>query len=777
MLLAGMAVWLGVALAAWGQSADQSPASGSSMVAHRAAELARAALQGPTAPKPHQITQARVLLEQAVAVDPNAVETWRLAAEAAAMDVDRDAVTAALKSYLQLAPRDDRAQYQFVQVLVARQQTVEKRVALLTRIADGQTGKFTRALRSRAALDAAMLAREQGDTAEHVRLLGKAVALDETNKAAAGEAYLRLLDAGAPVSDLGAALFTLFSADPTDASVHATIADLLSAGGQYDQALPWYASHAGLMGRMGQPVSIEVATAWSRAMWGSGKLDEALSILSDVDRAYDLPPSPDEPDAEPKRSPDAPAVWPPVQVELLRLAMYVTAGSQPAVDATYQRVADVVGKQLADEPDNPVATVNLVWAQLLAGKTDDATAGLIDKLAKAQLNPTKLASVRGWAALRSGDAAGAIKLLEPLADAESSAAYGLSRAHAAANEPAKQAAVLRQMAKMVSGDMFSLMAVADARRLGLTLEPEPDMANLGRVFGQIPNELRDIAMHANQFVMLGARMDQREYSYGMPMELTVELRNVSRVPLGLGAGQAVGGQVTIVPTVTLNGQDGPQLRPIVVNMDRQLRLEPRRSVEVKVRLDSGDLGALLDASPGAVVTINAVLILNPRLTANGRLVPGVLGDQATVRSIVRRNWVASEENVNNAMAQVGSGDAGEAMRASMLLLNAAAGLPEDQAELRQKVAGALNAAFERMGPMVRAFVVSYVPGEGELPNELGPLLTAAGRDKADLVQMMLLATQVDEAASPVLNAGLRSSSSDVRRLAQAVKQALAAKAE
>jgi tetratricopeptide (TPR) repeat protein len=661
MLVAGVAIGLSIAAGAGGQEADQPHIGGPAMMAHRAAELARAALLGPTEPKAHQITQARVLLEQAVAVDPNALENWRLAAEAAAMDVDRDAVTTALKRYLRLAPGDDRAQYQFVQILVARQQTVEKRVALLTRIADGQSGKFSRALRSRAAFDAAMLAREQGDTAEHIRLLGKAVALDETNKAAAGQAYLRLLDTGAPVGDVGAALFTLFSADPTDASVHATIADLLSAGGQYDQALPWYASHAGLMGRMGQPVSIEVASAWSRAMWGSGKLDEALGILSDIDRAYDLPPSPDEPDAEPKRSPDAPAVWPPVQVELLRLAMHVTAGNQPAVDATLQRVADVVGKQLADEPDNPVAAVNLVWAQLLAGKTDNATAGLIDKLAKAQLNPAKLASVRGWAALRGGDATGAVKRLEPLADAESSAAYGLSLAHAAASEPAKQAAVLRQMAKMMSGDMFSLMAAADARRLGLTTQPEPEVADLGRVFGQIPRELRDIAMHANQFVMLGARMDQREYSYGMPMELTLALRNVSRVPLGLGAGQAVGGQVTVVPTVTLNGQDGPQLRPIVVNMDRQLRLEPRRSVEVKVRLDSGDLGALLDASPGAMVKINAVLMLNPRLTPNGRLVPGVLGDQTTVRSITRRNWMASDENLNNALAQVGSGDAGQAM--------------------------------------------------------------------------------------------------------------------
>ncbi len=787
------------------QDVQGATVEGQRLMAERLADLARAALarrppaqvaQVEQVEQAAQVEQAVILLRRATEIAPDNEELWRLRVEAVGMTDDRDELIGALKGYLRCAPADDVAQYQLIRVLLDRQQTVEQRIGFLTRIADSsESRRFTRSLRSRAAFDAALLAREQGDRAAYGRLLSLALALDSTNKRAAFEAYAELAGRDAPMDEIAAAMFTLFSADPTDPRAHVAIADMLLGVGLYEQAAGWYETSGQLGRAAGEPAGLDIASRWARALWGAGRIDEALAMVGQIEHLYDAPRSPDEASANgeeapaddadepalpPKRVDGAPEVWPPLDLQMLRLAMLVSSGNAPQAQSACAQLAAHYGQQIAEASaeDRAAAIAGLVWARLLAeqelGKVADRLAEL-EPIVGAE--DERLTVLRGWLAVRQGKAELAEKLLQPLAERDVKAAYGLARARMALDQPDKVAALLRSIHQRAAGDMFGLMAASDGKRLEVDLSPPSAVRPVGLMFENIPEELRRIAGRAEDFVLLRASPVGPTFAYGQPIDLTLKLQNVSRIPLGLGPDHAVPVRVAIIPSVRLSGQDGPNLRPVVVDLHRRLRLDAGRIVEVTIRMDSGDLGTVLDRSPLALADLRAVVVLSPRLGPNGLLVPGVLGSRAKVRGVNRRNWVFSETNFDNTLAQAGSSDAGDAMRASALLINLVGYLNEETAEQKSRLVRTLSTAFERMPAMQRAFVVSHIHRGDTVQEAMKPVLDLACRDDSELVQMMLVVTQVDQVDSPILNTALRSRSSDLRRLAQAERTRLLEAAE
>src|SRR5690606_7690973 len=92
-------------------------------------------------------------------------------------------------------------------------------------------------VRSRLALDGALLAREIGDAAAFESFLSRAVALDITNKDAASVALRLFEERGGRPRDLLQLQVNLLYADPLDPHVYRSMARALAREGAYAQAL------------------------------------------------------------------------------------------------------------------------------------------------------------------------------------------------------------------------------------------------------------------------------------------------------------------------------------------------------------------------------------------------------------------------------------------------------------------------------------------------------------------------------------------------------------
>lgn len=152
------------------------------------------------------------------------IEAWT-----AADDVPR--LMEATRELVRMDPRDTIAQLRLIDTQIGRLNTVEERRAAYDRLL-GNAGQSLRpSVRSRLALDAALLAREDGDERAFLKLLTDATLLDATNKnAAALYASVLLQFADTPIERFEL-IANVLLADPLDAGLYENAAvELMSNG-------------------------------------------------------------------------------------------------------------------------------------------------------------------------------------------------------------------------------------------------------------------------------------------------------------------------------------------------------------------------------------------------------------------------------------------------------------------------------------------------------------------------------------------------------------------
>jgi len=763
-------------------------------VAHRLEQIARLTLSGQSvrADADHRIERAYILLDQANQLDPDHAERWLLLAEAAAATDRADAARSALRQYLRLRPGDDVAQLRLIEQLVDAKQTVDDRLAFYRRIAEGPaSGNFSNALRSRVAYRAAVLSAEQGDRQQYTRLLGKALQLDPTNKAAAAESFRAIAaDPDSSLSDRAAALFTLFQADPTDPATHAMIADFQFTRGFYVGAVDWYVTAERLQAARGGAIDAAVVHNWAMALWGSGRSAAALQLLGYLD-----PPPPDQsdeadepdesgqPDGAPADGLEAPptdAGRAPLETLMLRAVIAAAGADEATVDKHFSVLADRF--EQADPADADLRLARC-WAYLLCDRNPAKVNALLPKVAD---EPTR-ELLAGWLALRTGNDDRAAATLGALADADPRAKLGLGVLAEKRDEIDKALGLYTQVYQARPDDIFGLTAVSHMRRLSASPPVAGDVRQAANLFAAVPADLRNMAANPMKFIQLKLTPESSRYDYGQPINATLELRNVSNQPLSLGPDGAVPTQVLLMPSIRLNRQPGPQLSPVVLDMHRTLMIGPRRSLALPVRLDLGVTSQILNMFPTAHAGLNVVAVLNPRIAPNGKFEPGPLGSAVQTRGIVRTATPPSPELVDRMISQLASTDPVLVIDALGILIPLTQQLPADQpdtAELADRAIEAVRRVFDDLSPMQQAWAVSLVqinPDATRSP--FSGLVDQAARSESDLVILTLLATQVRSNDSSMLNAALRrpDRNDPIRRYAEhlrtAIEQAEAAEAQ
>ena len=171
----------------------------------------------------------------------------------------------ATRELIKIDPSDSVAQLRFLSWNASKRQTVQERLAVYDRYLDeaGVEAIPDPAVRSRLALDAALLHREQGNEDGFVRHLTMAVSLDSSNKEAASLAlafYQERRDD--PVATLELAI-NLLRADPVDPNLYFGVAAELAKHGEFGQAQRFHDSAQRLIATDGvindQGIAIEAA--------------------------------------------------------------------------------------------------------------------------------------------------------------------------------------------------------------------------------------------------------------------------------------------------------------------------------------------------------------------------------------------------------------------------------------------------------------------------------------------------------------------------------------
>ncbi len=794
-----LAVGLLIAAVAFGQPATSaegdSPGPAARLLADAMEQRARAALSGPINPTDAMITRARVLMEHALELDPTDPERWLLLAEAQDADDAWQELIPTLQAYLRLRPADDVVQLRLVDLLARKQQTAEKRLAFYTRIVRGPASdRFGPALRSRVAVRAARLAWERGEHEAHDQLLAEALSLDSTNKQAAIESLRRLGDdPRTSMADRAAGLFTLFHADPVDISTHVTIADAHMGLGHYAGALTWYESAESLREADRIPPSLTLAHSRVLALWGLGRDAEALALLDEVMGDANTPTADtDNADADAATDANAPAVpedWPPIDTLMLNAAIRGWAGGGGKTSEAFDRLADRLRADAHDATDRMGPLTTLAWAHLICDQRIDAVADILAELETAAGGERVRQIMSGWLAMRQGRMAEAAAALAGHVDDDPRARLGAALVAEAQGDLPTARRQLHAVHRSTPDELFGLLAAGRLRRLGQTPKPLDEAARLAALFERVPADLRDMAAEPLRVVQVRPNVPDQRSDYGRPIWVTLVLSNASEWTLSLGPEGTIPTRVVLSPSLRAVGAEVPPAPAVVLDLYRRLRLKPREALEVPIRLDSGEVGAVMHAYAWPRLQLGCLGVLNPKLQPSGRFTAALLGSSFRVPTIVRRPTPTTEDNIEALMTQTTDPNAAVAMRAMSRLMSMARHFDRaEEADRATRIADRVNARFDELSPMAQAWSVAFAnaPAVVAEPNAevapttdlFQPMRDAAGRSGDRHVRLALLTTVTDP-NSPYLNAALRGSAvpEAVQRFARATRQALRELAE
>jgi len=748
-------------------------------------------------------TVAADLMDRALRLDPQNAERMRLRIELADQGGDTDAVGKWLRAYIARRGDDDTAQLRLVDLLAERKQTVDGRLAFYRKLIDGDAAaRFSSALRSRVAHRAARLAFERGDERSYRRHLRRAMELDQTNRAAARSVYRFVLDrAEATAADRAAALFTLLVADPTDAGVHAAVGDMMLRHGAYREAQRWYEQAASLANASGRAISPVLTQKAVLAMWGQGATDEALSVLASV--LGPLPSEPDAPAAEdaagsdpasgtdtaPNTEPEADATaFPapdaeampqpsdegngnggaagggnaetgedavsPMLADLLWLDLMIRAAADEALDPAVTRLKQTLGDQWSDG-----WRADQAWAYLLAGRSPNAvTAPLGESGDEA---PPLSRVVRQAARAMGAQTQQGLEALAGLADeqVEATLARGLVYAHIDNPDAAVQAlsAVAREQPASVPG----LLARTLLRRLDHA-PPRIDSAGaVTPVFDDVPMDLSLLAERPAQFVQLRIEPVKLTHQWPEPIHLDLVLRNVSPMPLTLGADGSINAQVALRVEPRVGNRRGGALPPMIVDMNRRLRLQPDQTLTVRVRLDSHPVNDLLKQHAHRMVEMDVTAILNPQLDRRGRLQPGLLGVTAHQRNVIYQPPAIDEQNLDAWLRRLdgasgGNGAAEDADPAGALLTLPpfAVAVQQRDSALSDRIVQTLAEHVQTWSEHHRALVVAMLPATDAARRIMKPVLDPIRASGQPLPMIVHVARLVNATDDPALQAAL-----------------------
>ncbi|MFT3684959.1 MAG: hypothetical protein QM783_08550 [Phycisphaerales bacterium] len=566
-------------------------------------QLARAALidlrlQGD--PTPADARYALAIFKDAVRLDSANAPLIRMAIETAQMAGDQQAVLDLCRALVKLDAQDTDAQLQIILARLALCQTIEERLAIFDSLLGPKGDSLDSAVRSRLALQAAVMKRERGDAEGFAKALTLATTLDPSNYAAAALA----LDTFSPRLKDPQARFELLlntlQAAPLDPTVHAAVAHELAAAGAVDQAVRFYENARRIYSRHGRFLPLDQNAEFLVQSWKQLGPDPVVKPLNDAveserrEAQLDL----DVANATGKPVDTLPtpnSFRQPVPLERVRFAAALAAGDKSTVDRSLTDYALSVAELPTNDPVRGAAEAEIAFCRGLADSGD-----LRPEVSRLRSTPgvtqQMLARLDAWVKYRSGNRAGGRADFEAMKDDQLAAlAVAVIDAEAAppANTPAGKAFDDRLTALVNADPLSPVSAWALTKykaRNGDKAPPVTERAEKFAAMGAgIPSWVDDGARDSSK--VASVRVDPPRLGGLPPLApgfIFFRVTNNAPVPIAVGPNLTVDNRLMIGATVDVGGRalaDPPP--PEVTEMRGRLRLMPREEAVFPVWIEPG----------------------------------------------------------------------------------------------------------------------------------------------------------------------------------------------
>lgn len=618
--LAMFAAIVGSAVGVRGSLAEPDPVEGphraEMLAAHAVARVALLDLKIVANPSQRDYRIAEEMLATAATLLPNDQTILRLYMEAAAGADDAQTVRDISRRLVKLDPDDTVSLLRVVSAKISDLQTADQRLAAYDQFVSGEGAEaFDASVRSRLALDGALLARERGDLRGFVERLWTAIKLDPTNRDAATLVlafYSSNPDPNEPAGRLDL-MFQVLWTDPFDPAIYSSVVSELLSKGAFKGALRFAKMQRFIYGVQARPIPESDQNAYDLSEWSLLGPDAVIRRLSDalqkdreraVERrkeaqaqaiAIDAFPTPEDvrlpASRERSRIVCAAAMLDRerASIFLSELATTVATLSRDAADPIRRPASLTQEQAIAQAAD---ARLELCWLRILTGlQLDEAAKTLSDVRTSNEMNPAVIARFDAWMELRTGDKVKAEETLGALAAADPLAAIGHALAAEMRGDP--NTAIVRNaaIAHKHVGDYVG--AFAATRYTALTGErlPTTDVAKtLEADAAGVPAWLDAMVENPRRAMSLEVTALRKDVNPLQRTPIRVTLRNTSQIALPMGPDKPLCTRLLFAPQIDMGSEIMPTADLVwVANMDRRLRLLPNESVDMLVWPDLGPL--------------------------------------------------------------------------------------------------------------------------------------------------------------------------------------------
>lgn len=760
------------------------------MLADRYAALARetasSAPQEGSQAQDDYLLAGEILLDLALQLKTDDPELWLLRRELAQQRSDGDGELNALKQYAELRPQDDVAKFDLIVLWLDRDkasQTLDGRVAKVEGLLNSETGKkLSKPLQSRLASYVAASAVQIGDAEVDRGWLRYAMDLDPVNYDAAKMLYDLIRQRNRPPLEQAQALYGVLRANPSQDDAHHQLALLLLAQGAYRQAAKQF--------EIVQTFRVDELEEsfyhnWALSLAASGDRQRAVELMHELELRHQMlaeqaeqteqteqaeqPTDGDQPDAAP-----APIPLQDYSVDMQLLAYCINL--EPTADfntseAPLRRIETQLRAQWAKgDPQGDAKLVWLLtWANLDAPDADE----LVNQLTEARGQDDALVRrLHGWRALHKGDFEQASHQLEATANQDAFAALGL--AHAARRKGEKTLAVkyLKQTVELEPSGLAALRAVRQLRADGQTATP----TDLGRQLVKLMDTWEFALVHPKPqerpWLMLDIEVEPKQASFLEPLTATVRMHNLTDFPLAMGVNGAAPTNVFLFVSPRRHGQYVGRIQPLVIDLNRRFRLEPRSAIEIKTRLDHGAFASILTNLAGERITYSVTALLDPRLTAEGRWVTGPMGASDSEELLEVGGGMPNQINAERWLKELEQPDPAARAKAMANLLSFAPTFlsdlqtDEQTRQLGVRIVEVVNRAYPKLDDVSRAWTMLFVPREAQYAKLFEPLIDLAKRSDHPMVRIAYLVSQVNDPDSTEMADALRHDQFKIREFAR-----------
>jgi hypothetical protein len=753
-------------------------------------------------PSENDYTLTAGILGLATELNPGDLDLLRRSIDAWQGAGRRDRVASLTSRLVELDPEDRVAQLRLISSRINDIQTASARIAAYDRILSPAGNAIDASIRSRLALDAALLAREMGDEDGFLARLTRATQLDATNKDAAALAASIVLDSDADELARVETLLNVVIADPMDASSHANLSRELRGAGAFEAAQRFQDNADAIYAAEGRYDDPQITYERLLTLWGSYGPETVAASLDDRERALRTNRTNEIAayQAAGRQPPPGPA---PEQVtlepilEVLRASANIALGRANRVETTARLLtqeaanAQQVIAQAAQQGAEPAQVEQaseqlklifseLLWLRLWSGvQTADAEALLTSMRTSGLISdPSAVRRYEGFIALRKGEFAKAQELLGGLADSDPRARIGLALLEESRGNTRAAAANLAPLAIEQTGSMLGLYARSTIERLlNSPVAPSPVATRINEYFRSVPRWLDEMTRDPREFMVLEAAWPETSLHPLDGLPLILRLRNIGRIPLPVGPNLTINSRLLLSPDPTIGGEKPPtRLQPEVAELNRTLRIMPGQGTEIRVNTGLGAVGAALDNAATQVSTIRWQVAQGFLVDQQGTFYRGPTSVSASSPLISRRRLSIPDESVDGIRRALDGAQGDRVLEVLMIYRDIAIrSLAMEDREFATQITTTILQStatrMPRMSELERAAAVLLVASV--YPRDLfTPIDEAALNDRSVLVRTCAVVTRVNNPDHPTIAALIEEGSDTLDELMRAFQERL-----